>query len=300
MKKIAVIINPTSGGGRSLNDWPRLETRLIAAGYGITKHISSSEQDLRASVRAYARRFTTLGICGGDSSLTIAAEELAAIKFKGELVFLPAGSVNDIVIDIDEQQGKANAPFYLGELCAGNHRKQFIGQANWGLGVVVNRWVGKILRVAPLLRKFQEGIGTLCIIFAHLLRRDKVYATFTIANERVSSAYSIILVTQIRHWASGLRFAPDASFYSPEFQVVAIRHTGLIRLVRIILAAKDGKHTAFPEVQIYSAQEVCVEFMNPTSVQIDGDILRDGQNEIKTNTFELTKLKTAMRLRAYH
>lgn len=300
MKKIGVIVNPSSGGGRSLNDWPRLEAQLVAAGYGITKHISSSEQDLRATARAYARRFAALGICGGDSSLTIAAEELAAAQFKGELLFLPAGSVNDIVIDIEEQQGKGKAAFYLGELLAGSQRRQFIGQANWGLGVVVNRWVGNILRVIPFLRKYQETIGTLCIIAAHLLHRDKVYAKFTIANERISNVYSILLVTQIRHWASGLRFAPDANFYEPEFQVVAIRHSGLFRLIRIILAAQMGKHTAFEEVQIYRAPKMTIEFLRPAAVQIDGDILRDGKNEITARNFELKKTRTAIWLGAYH
>jgi diacylglycerol kinase family enzyme len=300
MRKIGIIINPTSGGGRTLREWPRLEADLNATGHEITQHISTSEADFRATARAYARRFTALGICGGDSSLTIAAEELAAVKFKGELIFLPAGSVNDIVIDIDEAAVNKGGALYLGELSAAGERKAFIGQANWGLGVVVNRWVGRLLGAMPALRKFQETLGTLCIIFAHLFRRETTYATFTIGNHRVSGQYSIILVTQLKHWASGLRFAAGASFYKPDFQVVTVRRTGLIRLIRIILAAKTGGHTAFSEVEVFSAQSLRLEFLRPVAVQIDGDILRAREKELLSGRFDLAKRKTAMRLGAYH
>lgn len=300
MKKIAVVINPTSGGGRTLKEWPRIEAELIATGHAVTGHISSSEADFRAKTRAFARRFSALGICGGDSSLTIAAEELAAAKFKGDLVFLPAGSVNDIVLDIDASQKERAKRLYLGELSTAQQGKQFIGQANWGLGVVVNRWVGKVLTTLPALRRYQQTIGTLCIILAHLLRREKVMSTLQIGNRLLSGHFSIVLVTQLQHWASGLRFAPDANFYAPEFQVVTVRRTGLLKLIRIILAAKTGQHLNFREVEVSQAREVHLHFAKAAAVQIDGDILRFNGREVTGQKFRLSKLRTQIKLSAYH
>lgn len=300
MKKIAVVINPTSGGGRTLKEWPRIEAELIATGHAVTGHISSSEADFRTKTRAFARRFSALGICGGDSSLTIAAEELAAAKFKGDLVFLPAGSVNDIVLDIDASQKERAKRLYLGELSTAQHGKQFIGQANWGLGVVVNRWVGKVLTTLPALRRYQQTIGTLCIILAHLLRREKVMSTLQIGNRLLSGHFSIVLVTQLQHWASGLRFAPDANFYAPEFQVVTVRRTGLLKLIRIILAAKTGQHLNFREVEVSQAREVHLHFAKAAAVQIDGDILRFNGREVTGQNFCLSKLRTQIKLSAYH
>lgn len=300
MKKIAVVINPTSGGGRTLKEWPRIEAELIAKGHAVTGHISSSEADFRAKTRAFARRFSALGICGGDSSLTIAAEELAAAKFKGDLVFLPAGSVNDIVLDIDASQKERAKRLYLGELSTAQQGKQFIGQANWGLGVVVNRWVGKVLTTLPALRRYQQTIGTLCIILAHLLRREKVMSTLQIGNRLLSGHFSIVLVTQLQHWASGLRFAPDANFCAPEFQVVTVRRTGLLKLIRIILAAKTGQHLNFREVEVSQAREVHLHFAKAAGVQIDGDILRFNGREVTGQKFRLSKLRTQIKLSAYH
>ncbi len=298
MKRIAVIINPTSGGGRTLSEWPRIEADLNARGYAVTQHISTSEADFRAKARAFARRFTALGICGGDSSLTIAAEELVRVKFKGDLVFLPAGSVNDIVSDIEEHSAERRAALHLGSLMAGASEKKFIGQANWGLGVVVNRWVGRLLRWFPWLRPLQETLGTLCIIAAHLLRRERVSATLQIGNRLFSGNFSIVLVTQIRHWASGLRFAPAADYAAAPFQVITVRRTGLFRLIRIILAARTGQHLAFPEVDSFIADSLAVQFHKHAAVQIDGDILRVDGKEMQHLRYLLHKQRTLMRLTA--
>lgn len=286
---LGVIVNPSSAGGHSLVVWRKL-------GLTVPHHISSSEQDFRAKVREFSRRYKTIGVCGGDSSLTIAAEELLAVNFSGKLQFIPAGSVNDIILDIRENsESKATAAF-LGNLVAGNAAKFFIGQANWGLGVVVNRWVGKTLHTLPFLRPLQNFIGTLSIIIAHLLRREQVTLSIKTGKEMVHGTYSVVLVSQIRHWASGLLFAPHASYLRPDFQIVTIRRCGLFRLIKIILAAKNAGHLGFLEVESRLAREIEIVSETAISVQIDGDILRDGVKEIRQREYRLHKKKSALRL----
>lgn len=295
-KHIAVLINPSSAGGRTLALWPEIRRKLEADGHRITSHTSASEADFRTQICAFAKKFKVIAVCGGDSSLTIAAEELAAVKYAGELRFLPAGSVNDIVLDIREQSREKKSAVYLGQLTAGNAHKTFIGQANWGLGVVVNRWVGKTLHTLPFLRPLQNFIGTLSIIFAHLLHRERVHLTIRADRETFSGNYSVALVSQIRHWASGLLFAPEAAYLKPGFQIVTIRRCGLVRLIKIILAAKHAGHLQFPEVESRIAKEVEVISGTAIAVQIDGDILRGDRGEIRERLFSLKKRKSALSL----
>jgi diacylglycerol kinase family enzyme len=125
-------------------------------------------------------------------------------------------------------------------------------------------------------------------------------ATLQIGNRLLSGHFSIVLVTQLQHWASGLRFAPDASFYAPEFQVVTVRRTGLLKLIRIILAAKTGQHLKFREVEVSQAREVHLHFAKAAAVQIDGDILRFSGREVTGHNFRLSKLRTQIKLSAYH
>lgn len=283
---LAIIVNPSSGGGKSLR--VQLPENSI-------RYVSRDESDFRNKVREFAKKHKTIGICGGDSSLTIAAEELQAIKFRGQLLFLPAGSVNDFVLEIAEQEKKQSS-IYLGVLKAEGAEKNFIGQANWGLGVVVNRWVGEILKAAPFLRPLQNFIGFLCIVAAHLLRREIVEAEIASGNTNSSGRYSIVLVSQIAHWAGGLKFCPGASFKSPEFEVVLVRRCGLLRLIRIILAAKNGSHVNFPEVERLTGNTVEIRLKAPQAVQVDGDIMRNSQGELKNTLYSLKKLKTGILL----
>ncbi len=291
MKRFAVLINPSSAGGRTLALWPGFEKKLQGDGFQVTHHFSESEADFRNRVKIFARTFKYIAVCGGDSSLTIAAEELAQTKFSGELRFLPAGSVNDIILDIAEQQHGKKAPIYLGHLSAAGATHSFIGQANWGLGVVVNRWVRNILHTLPFLRPAQNLIGTLCIITAHILKREKVALTVQAGARTVSGEYSLVLVSQIRHWASGMLFCPGASYLTPEFQIVTIARCGLFRLIRIILAAKNGEHLGFPEVASIRAASIEVHSAKPLRVQIDGDV-----PDLESQVFKLTKKKSMLRL----
>ena len=296
MKKIAVIINPSSAGGKSLAVWPQYQQELEVQGHTITQHVSVSEADLRETVKHFARKFKLLAVCGGDSSLTIAAEELLAAGFRGELIFLPGGSVNDILLDIRGQKTAAKKSIYLGEVSSPEDTKQFIGQANWGLGVVVNRWVGNTLKVFPFLRPLQNFIGVLSIVMAHGLRRELVDGEIVADNVSESGCWSIVIVSQIKYWASGLQFCPGASFHRPEFEILTVKRCGLIRLIKIILAAKHGRHTEFPEVARRLARSVELRAEKPEAVQIDGDILRSATGEVKARRYTLKKTKTLFRL----
>lgn len=291
-RKIGVLINPASAGGRAVTIWPHFARKLAAAGYKICSHTTRSEADFRLNARRFARNFRAIAICGGDSSLTIAAEELYAAKFAGELIFLPAGSVNDIALDIRMQRATRAAKLWLGDLCAADARKSFIGQANWGLGVVVNRQVAVILRKLPFLRPLTGILGFILIVLNHLARQDLLRARIDLGEKKIEGDYSIILATQIRHWAMGLRFAPRADWYAAELVLVAIRRSSLWRLLRIIFAAKTARHLDFPEVEQYRTRRIRVEFYKPTAVQVDGDILRDNQGELKSSLYTLTKKKS--------
>lgn len=294
-KKIAVVINPSSAGGRSLAIWPQYRHDLETKGYEITEHTSVSETDFRETVKLFARKYKSLAVCGGDSSLTIAAEELLGAGYRGELLFLPGGSVNDIVLHIREQHA-AGKNIFLGEVSCVEDTKQFIGQANWGLGVVVNRWVGKTLRALPFLRPMQNLIGFFAIVFAHLLRREIAEAEITSDKNVRRARWSIVIVSQIKYWASGLTFCPQASYQLPEFEIVTVERCGLFKLIRIILASKNGGHLRFPEVSSRLARSVSVKLEKSLAVQVDGDILHGAAGEVRTSHYTIKKHKTRFTL----
>ncbi|HRP69974.1 MAG TPA: diacylglycerol kinase family protein, partial [Turneriella sp.] len=128
---VAVLINPSSAGGLSLKRWAAYRDALHQKRVRTTEYISVSEADFRERTRMLAKKFKRIAVVGGDSSLTIAAEELVKVNYKGVLQFMPAGSVNDIVLDLRENTAQRQSA-YLGFLKTQGKRKNFIGQANFG------------------------------------------------------------------------------------------------------------------------------------------------------------------------
>jgi len=294
-KHTAVLINPSSAGGLSLKKWPAHRDALHQKGVRTSEYVSASEADFREHTRMLAKKFKRIAVVGGDSSLTIAGEELVAANYKGVLQFLPAGSVNDIILDLRENTAQ-NQSAYLGFLKTQSIQKNFIGQANFGIGVFVNRWVGKILHTLPFLRPLQNTVGVLCILVGHLFRRDVVSLSLGTKHKTYRGRYSLVLVSQIRHWAGGLLFAPEASYFKKAFQIVAVRRTPLLRFIKIIQAAKDGGHLHFNEVETFFAPELTIEAQKNIAVQIDGDILCVDGKIVKSQKFILGKKKSALRL----
>jgi len=186
--------------------------------------------------------------------------------------------VNDFALEF-----RGAGPIYLGQL---NGSKLFLGQTNWGLGVVVNRWVGKILRALPFLRSLQNPIGALCLIAAHVLRRELVCAEINIDGKKISGTYSIILVSQIKHWAGGMYFCPAADAYSPKFQLVLVERSNLIGLLRNINLGKVGKLTA------HEGNRITIKLQKPQSAQVDGDLTAPAME------FHSSKIKTQFSLRS--
>ena len=67
-------------------------------------------------------------------------------------------------------------------------------------------------------------------------------------------------------------------------------------MLKIILAAKQGRHVDFPEVTRQLARSVELRVERAEAVQIDGDILRSATGEVKALRYTLKKTRTQFRL----
>ncbi|MCX7631781.1 MAG: diacylglycerol kinase family protein [Turneriella sp.] len=282
----AVLLNPSAGGGRALRRWQYFSQQLGNS----TCYVSKSESDFRDAVRRLARNHRRIAVCGGDSSLAIAAEELAAVAFRGELLFLPAGSANDIARHLSAAKKTGNV--YLGRIQSDASTRIFLGQANWGMGVIVNRQLAAVLSRLPFLRAVTSGIGFCAIVANHLMAKEVVVAEIQAGKEKLCGQFSSIVVSQIRYWASGMLFAPGADWHSTVWQVVAIRRCPLLRFLRILWAARQGQHLYFPEVAALMATRVEIRCQKVQWVQCDGEV----PDELAGTHFFVTKRPSGFRI----
>ena len=300
---LCAVINPSSRGGTVYTIWPALLEKLQARYGKIHYAFSDSEMDFRKLVRQFAALSPVIAICGGDTSLTIAAQELVRENFDGELMFLPAGTHNDLIADIQIKNLNLTPHCELivlrGESRDAETQLAFIGQANWGMGAIVNYRVKRWLSRFPILRGVTGFLGLVAIIVSHLQKKDIVSAKITTDAEMIEGEFSIVLIGQIYHWSGGLKFCPSALGEKGQLHLVAISRKGLWSFLKMVMSAKTGRHLQRSEVKVFQTRTAMLEFKNRVMTQIDGDVMQDASGAVlRFDQFQCSKIQTKFELTA--
>ena len=298
---LCVVVNPSSRGGTVYTVWPAILEELQARYSKIHYAFSSSENDFRKLVRQFIKLSPVIAVCGGDTSLTIAAQELQRENFSGELLFLPSGTHNDLIADIRLNNPNLTPQCELVVLHAESRetetRLEFIGQANWGMGAIVNYRVKRWLTRFPFLRSMTEFLGFIAIIVSHLRKDDVVSAKIKTDSQTLEGDFSIILVGQIYHWSGGLKFCPSALCNKGQLHVIAISRQGLWSFLKMVMSAKSERHLKRPEVKTLQTQTARFEFKSRVMIQIDGDVVQDARGAVlRFDEFTCSKIQTRFNL----
>jgi diacylglycerol kinase (ATP) len=78
-------------------------------------------------------------------------------------------------------------------------------------------------------------------------------------------------------YGAGFRIAPHADFTDGTFDICAVRHTPLLRALRLLPVVKKGAHGNEPEVAFLRARAVHITSRQPVNAQMDGETLRATQ-----------------------
>ena len=291
MKKIFILLNPSSAGGRTLKNKDKMEEALLRHHIPYEIKITESEEHLRLLVRELAPLAAGLVAAGGDSTLTIIAHELLANEIDLPVGVIPLGSSDDIALDwgaknLDEAAALLAGPSYPVDAGAIYDRSNgekiprlvhhFIGQCNAGIGVEINRNVARIFQKHPRLRPFQSLVGLYSMIQA--FSRHAVPIEVEIKGNSGGEAQlwegGVVsaLFGKIRYWAGGKLYVPDASPDNGLLQMVLLKRASLAETVVVTLKSSKGNHLSLAKVETAGAKTFLLSAQKPFSLQLDGDI----------------------------
>ncbi|MBM3312280.1 MAG: hypothetical protein FJY80_12330, partial [Candidatus Aminicenantes bacterium] len=166
---LPILLNPSAGAGRARRMKEKLEAELKQQGIPYLLTVTESERELRQTTRRLAATERAIAGAGGDSTFLIMAEEILNSGGRPALGLIGMGSSNDIAASFGlgtlEAAGRALGegrpkPIDLGVVVHDGLRLgYFLGQANLGLGVAVNRYVASLAVRRPRLasRQFLAG-----------------------------------------------------------------------------------------------------------------------------------------------
>jgi YegS/Rv2252/BmrU family lipid kinase len=269
-RDVALIVNPSAGGGRAAKALPAVEARLLALGLGVEVDATRDLEHARALAVAAARAGRVVVTLSGDGMLGAVAGALRDVP--GAVVgVLPGGRGNDFArvvgIPLDAEAacdviaGGVARPVDLG--VAGEH--PYIGVASLGFDSEANR----IANEAP------ARLGALVYVYGALRALASWKQTgfsVEVDGEIVRFSGWGVAMANSKAYGGGMFVAPDAELDDGALDVVFLERTSKARFVRKVLPKVfKGEHIHEPSVHVLRGAEVRVEADRPFMVYADGD-----------------------------
>jgi diacylglycerol kinase (ATP) len=170
----------------------------------------------------------------------------------------------------------------------GMRLRVFLGQANIGLGALVNISVEKLAGRRPWLGRRQMMAGILGILGAY--RTGGIPVGLTIASDAGTTRgrFTAAVFANIRYWATGRLICPSAKPDDGELDSCLIAACPLPRLLKIARLAGKGRHGKIPGIGWSRSRGYEVSSEASFIVQTDGEILggTERPEEFRRVTFE--------------
>ncbi|MEA2275666.1 MAG: hypothetical protein QOC78_626 [Solirubrobacteraceae bacterium] len=268
-REVALIVNPTAGGGRAARALPVVQARLHELGVRFDTRQTRDLDDARALARAAAQAGRAVVTLGGDGLVGCAADAIRDVP--GALLgVLPGGRGNDFArvlgIPLDAHEACAviahGTPRAVDLGAAGD--RAFVGIASLGFDSEANRFAN----TAP------ARLGGLVYLYGAL--RALVAWTpaafdVEVDGERVCFSGWSVAAANSKAYGGGMLLAPDALLDDGAFDVVLTAATSRRRFLRALPKVFKGEHVHEPSVRILRGREVRIDADRPFVVFADGD-----------------------------
>lgn len=268
-RPIALILNPTSGGGRALKTLPAVEARLRELGVPFhTERTRSLEHGAELGLAAVAAGEVAVAL-SGDGLVGALAGALQG-REGAVLGVIPGGRGNDFC----RSAGIPLDPLDACEVIAtGVERaldvgdvdgRVFIGIASLGFDSDANR----IANEAP------PRLGNLVYLYG-ALRALLAWkpARFTIEIDgavRTFSGWSVA-AANANAYGGGMFLAPDASLQDGMLDIVTTADTSKLRFATSLPKVFRGTHVKEASVDVVRGREIRISADRPFTVYADGD-----------------------------
>jgi YegS/Rv2252/BmrU family lipid kinase len=266
---LALIVNPSAGGGRAGRALPDVEAALRERQLEHHVERTRSLEHARELGHAAADAGETAVAFGGDGLIGAVAGALKSND--GVLGVLPGGRGNDFArtlgIPLEPRAAcEVLATGVVRELDLGEAGgRVFIGIASCGFDSDANR----IANEARLVR------GNLVYAYGALRALASWRpATFSVrfdgGEPRLATGYTVAAANS-KAYGGGMWMAPAAALDDGLLDVVIVGHVSKRRFLRLLPTVFKGEHVRQPNVEVVRAREIEISAERPFTLYADGD-----------------------------
>ena len=268
-RPVALLCNPSAGGGRAARILPRVERALREFGVEfhteVTRDLDHARQLARSAAQAGERTVTL----SGDGLVGCVVGVLRDVP-DAVLGILPGGRGNDTarMLGIPREIDAACAVVARGverDLDVGDvDGRSFIGIASLGLDAEANRFANT---APPRLGRLVYVYGVLRALAAWRNARFEL----RLDGEPLSCTGYSVAACNSGYYGGGMHLAPDAAIDDGLLDVVLIGEHPKHRFVATLPKVFRGTHVAHPAVRVLRGVELRVDAERPLVVYADGD-----------------------------
>jgi diacylglycerol kinase (ATP) len=278
--RILAILNPAANRGKIAAHRAAVKRGLegVDAEYVETRQ----RGDAGKFARVAAEQGRPIVIVGGDGSINEVASGILSVGVPVPLGIVPAGSGNDFAwntLHLPRDLAAAVAVALHGTptpVDAGTvNGRYFVNSFSVGLD-------GDIAAAAERMKRYPFMHGSL-LYYATTLRQlffgygRCPWLAIQFDGEPAAPEqrrYVLAAVMNGPTYGAGFHIVPHADNADGSFEICTIRHTPLLRALRLLPVVKKGEHTHEPEVAFFKARSVHIESRKLVNAQMDGETMQ--------------------------
>jgi diacylglycerol kinase family enzyme/CDGSH-type Zn-finger protein len=295
-KRIAVVFNPSARGGKALTNKKKVLTYLDAKNIRFDLFVTGSEPHLFEIADWVVDSYPVIVGVGGDTTMSIIANEILRKKKGNILGIISQGSTNDLArgIGVHKLEDACNAiaagtyrAIDVGVINSGKNNEPyfFIAQASMGLGVAVSRYVDAWMKRHTFMRRFhtmaQTTMGLAGIYNSFKTKAVPMNMRMEFSKGSRSVDPSLLIFHNSSYYAGRFKPSPSASPMDGKLDCCIFNSHTFPNLLKTIMQIKSMKHLEDNKVEVLQDHYFKILSSQSFEFQIDGEIFRsDGEIEV--------------------
>ncbi|MCR4657531.1 MAG: diacylglycerol kinase family lipid kinase [Lachnospiraceae bacterium] len=286
-----IVVNPVTGGGRGRKIFEKTEPVFRQAGIAYEVIYSGGKksiQDIVAKLTAEASgekdgKYTDIVIIGGDGSMNEAINGIADFEHT-RIGYIPAGSGNDLARGLGLPKNAKKAALRIvsrktirtidiGEARAGEKKRLFNISSGIGFDAESCYYVDH-----SRLKRVLNGIGlgkliyiTVAIFLIIKNRRFVCRIETGDGKERIYDDCLFAVCMNHRYEGGGFMFCPEAADDDGMLDFCVVNGIGPAKFFRMFPTALKGRHTGFPQIDIFKAEKAVIHTSKLCHIHVDGE-----------------------------
>jgi diacylglycerol kinase (ATP) len=269
--EIALLINPTSGGGKGARAGKAAAERLRSAGLAVRELVGRDVEESRELARqAVEGGAAGLVVVGGDGMIHLGLQAAGGTDVPFGVI--PAGSGNDFARALGIPLADAEAAADV--VAAAHERKIDLGRAGgtWFGCVVAAGFDARVNDRANRMRWPRGRMRYNIAMLAELGVFRPIRYRMELDGEEWFTDAMLVTIGNAPSYGGGMKVTPDAELDDELLDVMVVKPISKMRLLMVFPKVYSGAHVRLPYVEVRRARRVHVEADSITAY-VDGERL---------------------------